>query len=58
MFIRLFDIEINLSILTRKQRVLLDLRESRMWAVKSYKYRYGCTIEEALNYIRKVESTK
>lgn len=56
MYIPYIDIDIKLVILTKKSRVVQDLKDhGRIGAVKLYMLRYKRGLKESLNYIRKVE---
>lgn len=50
------DLEIKLVILTKKSRVVHNLKNhGKIEAVRRYMMRYKCGLGIALNYIRKVE---
>lgn len=56
MYIPYIDLEIKLVILTKKGRIVRDLKEhGKIYAVKQYMMRYKCGLGTALNYINTLE---
>lgn len=56
MYIPYIDLEIKLVILSKKSRVVLDIKEhGSLKAAVNYRNRYKCTLKETADYIRKVK---
>lgn len=56
MHIPYIDLEIKLIILTRRGRVVLDIKEhGKLIAVRNYTRRYQCGLSVATKYINKVK---